>query len=120
MDKRDGYYEGKDYIVTWAFGHLFTLADIEDYSPLPDGQKHWSLSNIPCFPDRFKYCLKRNPDKSTDKGIEKQFNIIKFLCNRPDVDTIVNAGDSDREGEIIVRICVDRALEADKPLKRLW
>ena len=81
MDKRDGYYEGKDYIVTWAFGHLFTLADIEDYSPLPDGQKHWSLSNIPCFPDRFKYCLKRNPDKTVDKGIEKQFNIIKFLCN---------------------------------------
>jgi len=120
MDKRDGYYEGKDYIVTWAFGHLFTLADIEDYSPLPDGQKHWSLSNIPCFPDRFKYCLKRNPDKTVDKGIEKQFNIIKFLCNRPDVDTIVNAGDSDREGEIIVRICVDRALDTDKPLKRLW
>lgn len=120
MNKRDGYYEGDEYIVTWAFGHLFTLADIEDYNPLPDGQKYWSLSNIPCFPDRFRYCLKRNPDRTVDKGIEKQFNIISFLCNRPDVDMIINAGDSDREGEIIVRICVDKALNKPKVFKRLW
>ncbi len=120
MNKMNGYFEGNGYIVTWAFGHLFTLADIEDYSPLPPDKKGWSLDNIPCFPEKFRYILKRNADKSTDAGIERQFEIIKTLCNRSDVDTIVNAGDSDREGEIIVRICVNKALETQKPFTRLW
>ena len=120
MSSRNGYYEGKDYIVTWAFGHLFSLADIEDYNPLPEGQKHWSMSNLPCFPDKFKFILKKGKDKGLDTGIEKQFNIIKSLCNRADVDSIVNAGDSDREGEIIIRICVSNALSASKPFYRLW
>ena len=120
MNKCSGFYEGNGYIVTWAFGHLFTLADIEDYNPLPDGKKYWSLDNIPCFPDDFKYILKRGADKTTDPGIERQFNVIKDLCNRQDVDTIINAGDSDREGEIIVRICVVKALKDPKPFKRLW
>ncbi|MBQ4116882.1 MAG: topoisomerase C-terminal repeat-containing protein [Clostridia bacterium] len=120
MTGKNGYYEGNGYIVTWAFGHLFTLADIEDYSPLPEGKKYWCLDNIPCFPSEFKYILKRNPDKSNDAGIEKQFNTIKYLCNRDDVDTIINAGDSDREGEIIVRICVAKALESSKRFTRLW
>lgn len=120
MAGKNGYYEGNGYIVTWAFGHLFTLADIEDYSPLPEGKKYWCLDNIPCFPSEFKYILKRNPDKSNDAGIEKQFNTIKYLCNRDDVDTIINAGDSDREGEIIVRICVAKALESSKRFTRLW
>ncbi|MBQ6702877.1 MAG: topoisomerase C-terminal repeat-containing protein [Clostridia bacterium] len=120
MHGKNGYYEGNEYIVTWAFGHLFSLADIEDYKPLPDGVKHWCLDNIPCFPDDFKFVLKRNPDKTNDAGIEKQFNTIKYLCNRPDVDTIINAGDSDREGEIIVRICIAKALESPKRLTRLW
>ncbi len=120
MNKYNGYYEGNGYIVTWAFGHLFTLADIEDYKPLPEGKKYWSLDNIPCFPDEFRYVLRRNADKTNDEGIEKQFNIIKMLCNREDVTEIINAGDSDREGEIIVRICVMKALESKKPFKRLW
>ncbi len=120
MNKMNGYFEGNGYIVTWAFGHLFTLADIEDYSPLPPDKRRWSLDNIPCFPEEFRYMLKRNADKSVDSGIEKQFDVIKTLCNRPDVDTIVNAGDSDREGEIIVRICVNKALETKKPFTRLW
>lgn len=120
MSKSNGFYEGNGYIVTWAFGHLFTLADIEDYQPLPEGKKYWCLDNIPCFPKDFNYVLKRNPDKSADAGIERQFNVIKHLCNRDDVDTIVNAGDSDREGEIIVRICISKALEKTKALTRLW
>ncbi|MBR5314910.1 MAG: DNA topoisomerase III, partial [Clostridia bacterium] len=120
MNKQNGYYEGNGYIVTWAFGHLFTLADIEDYRPLPEGKKYWSLDNIPCFPDEFIYILRRKADKSVDDGIEKQFNTIKYLCNREDVDTIINAGDSDREGEIIVRICVNKALQTTKTFKRLW
>ena len=118
MKKKNGYFEGGDYIVTWAFGHLFSLADIEDYSPSSSGK--WTMDNIPCFPEKFKFALKRGADKEVDSGVEKQFNTIKYLCNRQDVDTIVNAGDSDREGEIIVRLCVDHALESKKDFVRLW
>ena len=56
-----------------------------------------TLSNLPCFPDKFRFELKRGPDKKVDRGVEKQFKIIKTLCNRKDVDTIINAGDADRE-----------------------
>ena len=118
MKKKNGYFEGGNFIVTWAFGHLFSLADIEDYSP-SDSPK-WTMDNIPCFPDKFKFGLKKDANKKIDSGVEKQFNTIKYLCNRNDVDTIVNAGDSDREGEIIVRLCVEHALESDKTFVRLW
>lgn len=118
MKKKNGYFEGGDYIVTWAFGHLFSLADIEDYSPTDNPR--WSMDNIPCFPTQFKFNLKKGADKNVDSGVEKQFNTIKQLCNRSDVDTIVNAGDSDREGEIIVRLCVNHALNGKKNFVRLW
>ena len=118
MKKKNGYYEGGDYIVTWAFGHLFSLADIEDYSP--SASTKWTMDNLPCFPDKFKFGLKKNADKVIDPGVEKQFNTIKYLCNRSDVNTIVNAGDSDREGEIIVRLCVEHALSSKKDFVRLW
>jgi len=118
MKKKNGYFEGGDYIVTWAFGHLFSLADIEDYSPTDNPR--WSMDNIPCFPTQFKFNLKKGADKNVDSGVEKQFNTIKTLCNRNDVDTIVNAGDSDREGEIIVRLCVNHALNGKKNFVRLW
>ena len=120
MTKKDGYFIGSDYIITWAFGHLFSLADIETYNPRPEGEKHWTMKNLPCFPTEFKYELRLGDDKKLDDGVVKQFNIIKALCNRDDVDTIVNAGDADREGEIIVRTCVEKALETPKTLKRLW
>ncbi len=118
MDKRDGYYIGDEYIVTWTFGHLFSLADVEAYTPGSDGK--WTLSNLPCFPREFRFELKRGNDKKVDRGVEKQFGVIKALCNRPDVDTIVNAGDADREGEIIVRLCVAEALKSEKEQRRLW
>ena len=118
MKKKNGYFEGGDYIVTWAFGHLFSLADIEDYTP--SSSPKWTMDNIPCFPTEFKFALKKGADKKVDSGVEKQFNTIKQLCNRNDVDTIVNAGDSDREGEIIVRLCVNHALNTKKNFVRLW
>lgn len=118
MKKKNGYFEGGDYIVTWAFGHLFSLADIEDYTP--SSSPKWTMDNIPCFPSEFKFALKKGADKKVDSGVEKQFNTIKQLCNRNDVDTIVNAGDSDREGEIIVRLCVNHALNTKKNFVRLW
>ncbi len=91
---------------------------MEDYTPSPDGK--WTMDNLPCFPERFKFNLRKNDKKEVDSGVEKQFNIIKRLCNRNDIDTIVNAGDSDREGEIIVRLCVNHALSGTKSFVRLW
>ena len=118
LKKKNGYYEGGNYIVTWVFGHLFSLADIEDYSPTESAK--WTMDNIPCFPKEFKFNLKKGQNKQVDPGVKKQFEAIKYLCNRRDVDTIVNAGDADREGEIIVRLCVSHALTSEKNFLRLW
>ena len=117
MQKRDGYLEGQGYLVSWAFGHLFSLADIDDYSPNPDGSRRWTPETLPCFPAQFRFVL-----RSGDSGIAKQFSILKTLCNRKDVEEVINAGDADREGEIIVRLCVQNALPtpAGKRLTRLW
>lgn len=122
LTKKAGYYEGEKYAVTWAFGHLFSLADVEEYTPLPQGKTHWSMENLPCFPQKFKYNLKPGPDKKPDEGVVKQFNVIRMLCQRENIQTIINAGDSDREGEIIVRTCVNKAFDGNitKPFKRLW
>lgn len=121
MKKCNGYFEGQGYILTWVFGHLFSLADIEEYSPNPDGTRKWTRANIPCFPEKFRFELKKdNNTRQVDAGVKKQFEIIKTLCNREDVDMIINAGDADREGEIIIRICVENAIEKEKPFMRLW
>ena len=119
MDKKDGYFINDEYIVSWAFGHLFSLADVEDYT---SGEKGlgWTLDNLPCFPSEFKFELRKDENKRVDHGVEKQFKILKTLCNRDDVDTIIHAGDADREGEIIVRLCVNNALLGEKAQKRLW
>lgn len=151
--RRDGYMQSGEYIVTWAFGHLFSLADVEYYSenergsavpqsqdngfsgssPAPEGQKNsssdyvgggrkrrWTLDELPCFPGKFKFVLRRAADNSPDKGVEKQFSVIRSLCERSDVDTIINAGDADREGEIIVRLCIMNSDCSGKKLLRLW
>ncbi len=118
MRKGDGFLADDKYIVTWAFGHLFSLADIEEYSPNPDGR--WSMKNIPCFPENFQFQLKKGKDGAVDAGVRHQFEVIKGLCQREDVTTIVNAGDADREGEIIIRIIVEKAGLSGKAFKRLW
>lgn len=166
MQKKQGFFEGAGYIVTWAFGHLFELSDIEYYtsSGSPEnmsdsvsnapcnsadsvsevssefvsnapvtsekgsnGKARWTMDNLPCFPQKFNFSLRTEADGKTDEGVQRQFAIIKSLCNRDDVDTIINAGDADREGEIIVRLCIYQAFgltpEAPitgKALKRLW
>lgn len=117
--KREGYLEGNGYLISWAFGHLFSLADVEEYGGgREDGR--WTMENLPCFPEEFRFRLRRGKDKKTDAGVERQFKIIETLCNRADVEAIINAGDADREGEIIVRLCISHALHTDKPLLRLW
>ncbi len=125
----DGFLKCGEYYVTWAFGHLFSLADIEHYKPSPDGSGRWQMGNLPCFPEKFDFELRKGADKKTDSGVVRQFGIIKALCLRDDVDTIINAGDSDREGEIIVRLCIKSAFDhtdgelksrEGKKLARLW
>lgn len=121
MKRADGYLQGEEYIVTWVFGHLFSLADIEYYSPNPDGTTKWTMANIPCFPEKFVFQLKKDQNtKQVDPGVRKQFDIIRNLAQRPDVDMIINAGDADREGEIIVRTCVEQTEAREKPFMRLW
>ena len=122
LNKKNGYFEGNEYIVTWAFGHLFSLCDIEEYgtSSSESGNVKWTMDNLPFFPQTFRFKLRMGADKKPDEGVIRQFNTIKMLCNREDVDTIINAGDSDREGEIIIRLCIENALDKPKRLLRLW
>ena len=75
MNKKDGYYIGEQYIVSWAFGHLFSLADIEYYKPTESGR--WTLDNLPCFPEKFKFELRKADNKKgVDAGVKKQFGIL--------------------------------------------
>lgn len=118
MKKSNGFFYNDEYYVTWAFGHLFSLYDIEDYTKSED--RRWKMDNLPCFPEKFKFKLKEDNNHKIDSGVLKQFNIIKELVNKENVDTIINAGDADREGEIIVRLCIINALKEKKKLVRLW
>lgn len=120
MTKKNGYYENSEYIVTYAFGHLFSLCDVEDYTGESSEKRRWNMDSLPCYPETFKFKLKNQSDGSADEGVKKQFGVISAIINRDDVTAIVNAGDSDREGEIIIRLCIENALKTPKKLLRLW
>ena len=98
--RRDGYFEGDQYLVTWAFGHLLQLYDAKDYD---ESMRSWRLDKFPFIPNEFKYKVKQDSINrgNTDKGAEKQLNIIKGLIDRKDVDGIISATDYDREGQVI-------------------
>ncbi len=119
LSRRKGYLEGEGYLVTWAFGHLFSLCDIEDYTGKTESGR-WSMENLPCFPSSFRFSLRKEKGGQADAGVREQFEIIRTLCHREDVSAIVNAGDADREGEIIVRLILQHAGQLQKPLLRLW
>ena len=104
----DGYMEGNGYQVTWTFGHLCTLKEPDDYTPL---WKQWALSTLPMIPERFGIKL------INDKGIEKQFSIIEKLMQN--AHGIINCGDAGQEGELIQRWVMQKA-KATCPVKRLW
>ena len=104
----DGYMEGNGYQVTWTFGHLCTLKEPDDYTPL---WKRWSLSALPMIPQRFGIKL------IDDKGIHKQFGIIERLMQA--ADGIINCGDAGQEGELIQRWVMQKA-GAKCPVRRLW
>ena len=98
--RRDGYFEGEGYYITWAFGHLLQLYDAKDYD---ENMKGWRMDKFPFIPKEFKYKIKCDSynKSSVDKGAEKQINIIKGLIDRPDVDAVISATDFDREGQVI-------------------
>lgn len=105
---RDGFMEGNGYQVTWTFGHLCTLKEPDDYTPM---WKRWSLSALPMIPQRFGIKL------IEDQGIHKQFAVIERLMK--DADGIINCGDAGQEGELIQRWVMQKA-GATCPVKRLW
>ena len=105
---KDGYMEGNGYQVTWTFGHLCTLKEPHDYTPM---WKRWSLSSLPMIPPTFGIKL------IDDKGIAKQFATIERLMQAADM--IINCGDAGQEGELIQRWVMQKA-NAKCPVKRLW
>ena len=106
--RKDGYFEGNGYQVTWTFGHLCTLKMPGEYYA---DWKKWSLSNLPMIPPRYEVRL------IDDAGIRKQFKIIKELYKHADV--IINCGDAGQEGELIQRWVMELA-GARCPVQRLW
>ena len=105
---REGFMEGNGYQVTWTFGHLCTLKEPDDYTPM---WKRWSLSALPMIPQRFGIKL------IEDQGIQKQFGVIERLMK--DADGIINCGDAGQEGELIQRWVMQKA-GAACPVRRLW
>nr|MCR5457776.1 DNA topoisomerase III [Clostridiales bacterium] len=113
--KGTGFLESSGYIVTWAFGHLFGLINLEEYDKNYNKEEkvYWKLDNLPFCPEKFRFKIK------DDQGAAAQFDTIKTLVAREDVDGVINAGDSDREGEIIVRLILAH-MGNTKPTYRLW
>ncbi|MBT8244672.1 MAG: DNA topoisomerase 3 [Winogradskyella sp.] len=106
--KRDGYFEGNGYAVTYTFGHLCTLKEPADYKPY---WKSWDLNNLPMLPEKFEIKV------SDNDGIKKQFNIVKSLFDKAEV--VINCGDAGQEGELIQRWVLNEANYKGK-VQRLW
>lgn len=107
--RKDGYLESDDSVVTWCVGHLVTMSYPEKYDIK---FKRWSFDTLPFLPREFKY--------EVIPGVKKQFEIVKGLLNRPDVDTIYVCTDSGREGEYIYRLVAQMAGVRGKVQKRVW
>ncbi|MCM1138863.1 MAG: DNA topoisomerase 3 [Muribaculaceae bacterium] len=106
--RRDGYYEGGEYFVTWTFGHLCTLKEPADYT---ERWKRWSLGVLPMIPEKFGIKIIQ------DSGIERQFKVIETLINK--ADKVINCGDAGQEGELIQRWVMQKA-GIKCPVYRLW
>ena len=106
--KRDGYYEGNGYVVTYTFGHLCTLKEPNDYKP---HWKSWDLNNLPMLPEKFETKVVEN------SGIQKQFKIIKSLFDKATL--VINCGDAGQEGELIQRWVMNEAHYKGE-VQRLW
>ena len=107
-DRKDGYIEGKGYLISWCIGHLVGLSEAAAYG---EQYRKWSYDALPILPETWQYSL--------SKGKEKQFSILKELMHRTDVSEVVNACDAGREGELIFRFVYEMA-GCTRPMKRLW
>ena len=107
-ERKDGYFEGNGYIVSWCVGHLIELAQPQEYD---EAFEKWSYETLPIIPDNWKYKVKSET--------AKQYRILRDLMNKNDVETVVCATDAGREGELIFRLVYDMA-GCTKPYERLW
>jgi DNA topoisomerase-3 len=107
-NRRDGFYEGNGYLISWTFGHFCTLKSPDDYS---DDWKRWNLDFLPMIPPKFQIKLIDN------SGVQKQFSVLQTLINQ--CTEVINCGDAGIEGELIQRWVLAKAL-CNKPVKRLW
>ena len=106
--KKDGYYEGNGYRVSWCVGHLIQMANPDAYD---EKYAKWNIEDLPIIPSEYKY--------EVAKSTKKQFTILKKLMNDKDIDTVINACDAGREGEAIFRLVYHQA-HSQKKMKRLW
>ncbi|HGQ0643152.1 TPA: DNA topoisomerase 3 [Streptococcus pneumoniae] len=106
--KKDGYYEGNGYRVSWCVGHLIQMANPESYD---EKYAKWNMADLPIIPKEYKYEI--------TKSTKKQFTILKKLMNDKDIDIVINACDAGREGEAIFRLVYNQA-NCKKKMKRLW
>ena len=106
--KKDGYYEGNGYRVSWCVGHLIQMANPDAYDKK---YAKWNMADLPIIPKEYKY--------EVAKATKKQFNILKKLMNDKEVDTVINACDAGREGESIFRLVYNQ-VNCKKKMKRLW
>lgn len=107
-NKKDGYYEGNDYRVSWCVGHLVQMANPDSYD---EKYKKWRIEDLPIIPKEYKYEIVNTTNK--------QFNILKKLMNSKEVDAVINACDAGREGEAIFRLVYMKA-NCKKKIERLW
>ena len=109
FQKKEGWLEGPEDVVTWAVGHLVQLAEPDEYDPK---FKRWRMEDLPIVPDRFKLVIR-------DERSRKQMSVVTKQLGREDIDLVVNACDAGREGELIFAYLYEKA-KGDKPVKRLW
>ena len=107
-NKKDGYYEGNGYIVSWCVGHLIQMANPDSYD---EKYAKWNIDDLPIIPSEYQY--------DVAKATKKQFNTLKKLMNDKEIDTVINACDAGREGEAIFRLVYLQA-NCKKKMKRLW
>ena len=107
-NKKDGYYEGNGYRVSWCVGHLIQMANPDSYD---EKYAKWNIDDLPIIPSEYQY--------DVAKATKKQFNTLKKLMNDKEIDTVINACDAGREGEAIFRLVYLQA-NCKKKMKRLW
>jgi DNA topoisomerase III len=109
FQKKEGWLEGPEHVVTWAVGHLVQLAEPDEYDKK---FKRWRMEDLPIVPERFKLVIR-------DERSRKQMTVVTAQLGRDDVDLVVNACDAGREGELIFAYLYEKA-KGSKPIKRLW